>query len=57
MQSAIERFVNVGEKIAAEHAEIKYEMFDACVLVRQAGEFRLLLSECSCNVGAITLVM
>lgn len=38
LQSAIERFVSVGEKIALEHAEIKYEMLDVCVRVRQAGE-------------------
>jgi hypothetical protein len=37
LQTAIERFVSVGEKIALEHADIKYEMLDACVLVRQAG--------------------
>ncbi len=38
VQSAVERFVTVGETIADENPDIQPEMYDACHEARTAGE-------------------
>lgn len=42
VQSAVERFVTVGETIADENPEIQPEMYDACSEARAAGAFVVL---------------
>lgn len=40
VQSAVERFVTVGETIADENPDIQPEMYEACHEARTAGQLR-----------------
>ncbi len=57
VQSAVERFVSVGERCALEHADLRAEMLDACRVARLAGTLTLTLAYSISLAGGASVLL